>query len=217
MIFGGETLAGKNIAPGTPPASLSPFIGDYFQPSRSNIITVAVQEEPITFPGVVPLPSNYWTRPIYGENNNWYTITGNWLGLASSTFAATGMYNASGNYNPYTTAPNTAHILWTKPEAFGGIIGGEFGGTETGNYYSTSQYDNYARHTLLHSVPGKFNLPSRVERSRPSHRANNLDKKHNYRSSKMRPNNKHDNTKPVRCFSLFVGNTSEWRWSRGRA
>jgi hypothetical protein len=141
MIFGGETLAGNNIAPGTPSYMLSPFIGDYFQPSKSSVVAVTVQEEPITFPGVVPLPSNYWTRPIYGENNNWYTIAGNWLGLASSTFAATGMYNASGNYNPYTVAPNTAHILWTKPEAFGGIIGGEFGGSETGNYYSTAQYE----------------------------------------------------------------------------
>ena len=52
------------------------------------------------------------------------------------------MYNDSGNYNPYTTAPTTAHILWTKPEAFGGIVGGEFGGTaDTSNYYSTSQYE----------------------------------------------------------------------------
>ena len=50
------------------------------------------------------------------------------------------MYNDTGNYNPYTTAPNTAHILWTKPEAFGGTIGGEFGGSES-NFYATSQYE----------------------------------------------------------------------------
>jgi hypothetical protein len=138
FIFGGETLLGKNLAPGTPPAA---EIGDYYMPSQSNIWTLTVQEEQITYPAAVPLPTNYWTRPIYGENNGWYSIAGNWLGLAASTFAATGMYNATGNFNPYTTAPNTAHILWTKPEAFGGIIGGEFGGSETGNYYSTSQYE----------------------------------------------------------------------------
>ena len=139
MKFGGETLQGLNTANGLP--STDPSVGDYFQPSTSNIFTLNVQQEQIPYEGVAPLPTNYWTRPIYGENNNWYSISGAWLGLAASTFAATGMYNATGNYNPYTTAPNSAHILWTKPEAFGGIIGGEFGGSETGNYYSTSQYE----------------------------------------------------------------------------
>jgi outer membrane protein assembly factor BamB len=138
MIFEGETLAGNNL--GSDPSAY-PEIGDYYEPSESNIMTLVVQDEPIPEPKVNPLPTQYWTRPIYGENNEWYSISGAWLGLAASTFAATGMYNATGNYNPYTTAPNTAHILWTKPEAFGGIIGGEFGGSQTANYYSTSQYE----------------------------------------------------------------------------
>lgn len=140
MIFGGETLLGKNLPAGTP-ASAYPNIGDYYSGSKSNVFRLVVQQEPLSYPPVASLPTNYWTRPIYGENNNWYSISGNWLGLAASTFAATGMYNSTGNYNPYTKAPNTGHILWTKPEAFGGIIGGEFGGSETGNYYSTSQYE----------------------------------------------------------------------------
>ena len=54
------------------------------------------------------------------------TISGNWLGFGT-LFSATGMYNATGDYNPYTTAPTTAHVLWTKPAGFGGLIGGEFG------------------------------------------------------------------------------------------
>ena len=140
MIFAGETLLGRNN-PGGVAVSTNAYVGDYFKPSSSNIFTLKVQEELITYPGTVPLPANYWTRPIYGENNNWNAIGGNWLGLGVSTFAATGMYNISGNYNPFTIAPNTAHILWTKPEAFGGIIGGEFGSSETANYYSTSQYE----------------------------------------------------------------------------
>ncbi|MCL5949635.1 MAG: hypothetical protein M1490_04070, partial [Candidatus Bathyarchaeota archaeon] len=139
MFFAGETLLGRNTAGGG--VSTNAYVGDYFKPSSSNIFTLAVQQEQITYPGAAPLPTNFWTRPIYGENNNWNVIGGNWLGLGVSTFAATGMYNISGNYNPYTTAPNTAHILWTKPVAFGGIIGGEFGNSETANYYSTSQYE----------------------------------------------------------------------------
>ena len=139
-FFGGEVLPGlNNPIPGT--ISSNAFVNDTFLPSSSSKFILTVQQDPIPFEPNAPLPTNYWTRPIYGENNAWYTIAGNWLGLAQSTFAATGMYSVMANYNPYTTAPNTAHLLWTKPVAFGGIMGGEYGGSETGNYYSTSQYE----------------------------------------------------------------------------
>jgi hypothetical protein len=138
-FFGGEVLPGLNNP--TPGISQNAFVNDTFLPSSSTKFVLTVQQDPIPYESAAPLPTNYWTRPIYGENNAWYTIAGNWLGLSASTFAATGMYSVMSNYNPYTTAPNTAHLLWTKPVAFGGIIGGEFGGSETGNYYSTSQYE----------------------------------------------------------------------------
>ena len=38
------------------------------------------------------------------------------------------VYNSTSNYDPYSNAPSTAHIMWTKPYAPGGLIGGEFGG-----------------------------------------------------------------------------------------
>jgi hypothetical protein len=149
MFFGGQILAGNNLAPGFETNS---FLGDYFKPSQSNVFSLTVQQESIPSAPVASLPSEYWTRPIYGENNAWYTISGNWLGLGGSDFANTGMYNQNGNYNPYTTAPKTAHILWTKPEAFGGIIGGEYGGSETGNYYSTSQYEPKFAPIILNGI-----------------------------------------------------------------
>src|SRR5208337_380559 len=98
MSFPGQTLAGANLPAGT----VNPSIGDIYQPSKSNVFTLTVQQQPITYAPVTPLPTNYWTRPINALNNNWYSIAGNWLGLSASTFAATGMYNATGNYNPYT-------------------------------------------------------------------------------------------------------------------
>ena len=138
--FPGQTLRGGTYA-GEPPSYLgSAYIGDYFEPSSAKT-TFTVQTTAVPAIPQTPLPTNYWSRPIESVNDLWYTISGNWLGLGANPFAATGTYNITGNYNPYTTAPTTAHIIWTKPVAFGGLVGGEFGGTSTSNFYSTSQYE----------------------------------------------------------------------------
>ena len=152
MSYPGQTLAGINPPPTGFSAAAQAYIGDYYQPSISNVATLTVQQEPIPLIPQNPLPSNYWTRPIQSVNDNWYSISGNWLGLGALFSAATGMYNATGNYNPYTTAPTTAHILWTKPEAFGGLIGGEFGGSDTSNYYATRQYERMFQPIVMNGV-----------------------------------------------------------------
>jgi len=163
MTFPGQTLAGANPEPGAPP---NPFVGDYFESSSSNVFTLTAQSTSIASAPVTPLPTSYWSRPIYAMNNNWYSIAGNWLGLGEITFAATGMYNASTDYNPYTLAPTTAHILWTKPVAFGGTMGGEFGGSETSNFYSTAQYEPKFAPIIMNGIiyytmyPGASTCPS---------------------------------------------------------
>ena len=114
-------------------------INNYYEAS-SFTTTLTVQEEPITQSPQTPLPTGYWTRPINAQNQEWYTISGNWLGLGGTSFGNTA-YNASGNFNPYSKAPNSAHIVWTKPTDFGGLIGGEFGGTTRSNYYTGKSYE----------------------------------------------------------------------------
>ena len=140
FTFGGQTLAGDNPPPS---GNNNVMIGDYYAPSTSEKVTLVVQQASIPSEPVAPLPIGYWQRPIYAENLDWYQLGGNWLGLAPVGFTrVTGEYSASGNFNPYTTAPTTSHILWTKELAPGGIIGGEFGGDQFGSaYYSTSQYE----------------------------------------------------------------------------
>jgi len=160
MSFPGQTLANNNPAPPYAIGNVAvASIGDYFEPSTSNTVTVTVQQATISTIPWTPLPTNYWTRPINANNNNWYSISGNWIGLS-------GNYNSSSNYNPYSLAPTTAHILWTKPEAFGGTVGGDFGGGiaiggetavsavggESSNYYSNRQYETMFTPIILNGV-----------------------------------------------------------------
>ena len=115
--FPGQVLSNVNPIPGS---AVNPFVGDYYEPSTATT-TLMVQQSSVPTIPETPLPTNYWSRPIISVNDNWYSISGNWLGLGVSTFANTGEYNATGNYNPYTDAPTTAHMIWTsqlaRPEA----------------------------------------------------------------------------------------------------
>jgi len=140
FTFPGQILAGSNLSPAAT-AFTKAFIGDYFEPSNISA-TLTVQQEPIPSLPNNPLPTSYWQTPVNSENvYPWSILTGNWLGLGQIFSANTGNYNCTSNYNPYTTSPTTAHIMWTRPAAPGGVLGGEFGATGTSNYYATSQYE----------------------------------------------------------------------------
>jgi hypothetical protein len=162
MVFGGQTLAGNNPPPGGFGVAAA-FVGDYFEPSLSDKATLAVQTTAASTIPFNPLPTNYWTRPINAENNNWYSIGGNWLDLAG-----TGAYNTTSNYNAWSTAPLTAHIMWTKPIGFGGTVGGEFGGTETSNFYTNREYERSFDPIILGGVLYYTEYPVGGIRSLPS-------------------------------------------------
>jgi hypothetical protein len=129
------------------PGQAVPAYDAYYEPSTSPKVELTVQQEPIQEYPPAELPTDYWQRPIEAENRDWYTFSGNWLGTSKQTFGASA-YNSStngdtsGTFNPYTKAPNTAHIVWTKPLIFGGLIGGEFGGTGTSSYYTGREYES---------------------------------------------------------------------------
>jgi outer membrane protein assembly factor BamB len=110
-------------------------INDYYEPSTSSVVTLSVQQSPIASYPTTPLPTGYWQSPIDAQNRGWYTISGNWLaqGTGGLLFGQRA-YNSTGNFNAYTTAPNSAHIEWTKSIAIGGLMGGEFGGGGTSAY-----------------------------------------------------------------------------------
>ena len=105
------------------------FLNDTFLGSSASA-TLTVQADPIEKLPQYPLPTEYWTRPIEGQNTDWASIASNWLA---------GSYIV-GNYQPDGTAPNSPHILWTKPLEFGGIVGGGFDIQATG-FYSGGSYE----------------------------------------------------------------------------
>jgi hypothetical protein len=169
MVFGGQTLLGNNPPPANYSAAIKSYIGDYYQPAESRTTMLTVQQNAIPFIPQNPLPTTYWETPINAENvGTWYSIGGDWLGLGQIFSGNTGGYNATGNYNPYTTAPQTAHVLWTKPLASGGALGGEFGGTTTSNYYTTSQYEPKFCPVILNGIlyyeqyPGSLTNPTGI-------------------------------------------------------
>ena len=141
MSFAGWTLTNANPNPASP---TSVFTNDVFLPSISSAVTLTVQQDQVGAVSSAPLPTSYWQTPINAQNvHNWYTLAGASLLVTGYSTSSGSLYNVSSNYNPYTDAPQTAHILWTKPVAFGGVLGGQYGGSTTyGNYYSTEQYEH---------------------------------------------------------------------------
>lgn len=107
----------------------------FYKPATSAKVEFTVQEESVKAWPDSPLPTGYWQRPIQGENREWSSISGNWLGTGRGIYS---YYNESGSFNPYSGAPNTPHIVWTREDALGGITGGEFSGT---SYYAGLHYE----------------------------------------------------------------------------
>jgi len=114
------------------------LINDTYLPSSATT-TLTVQQTAVTSPPTAPLPTQFWTHPIYGENTNWYSISSNWLGTGSPVNPSVG----SGDMNAYSAnspllltgstlnrnpgdaiGSQTSHIMWTKPLQEGGVVGG---------------------------------------------------------------------------------------------
>ena len=140
----------------------SQLVNDTYLPSSATA-TLTVQQEAIPLPiNSYPLPTEYWARPIYGENTDWWSISSNWLGTGSPVISATG----SGDITAFSTGPpsfswgsvmqrypgdaigpQTGHIMWTKPLQFGGVVGGNqftSGGSYPGNGQGVGWFEGSA-------------------------------------------------------------------------
>jgi outer membrane protein assembly factor BamB len=123
--------------PGQVLTTTGTYANDTFLPSQ-NTATFIVQTDPIPQNPVYPLPSEYWTHPIEGQNENWYKIASNWL-AGPQTVTPAGVQDDY--FQKDGIAPNSAHIMWTKPIEDGGIVGGTGLNVEGNAFYSGTQYN----------------------------------------------------------------------------
>ncbi len=94
--------------------------------SSSPKLTLIVTEEQRQYYPGVPLPSEYWTRPINAQLREWSQIAG-----------------SSWHDDTFNEAPESPHILWTRPLTTGGLVGGELGNSGEASIYSFEHGDAY--------------------------------------------------------------------------
>jgi outer membrane protein assembly factor BamB len=119
--------------------------------------TLTVQEEQLPAPiGSYPLPTEYWSRPIEGQNTYWYKLASHWLG--GNYFGAFQMTSSYNLWQKSGIGPSSPHIMWTKPIEFGGVVGGETSiSGET--YYSGGSYEGRFVNTIIMHGRLYYQLP----------------------------------------------------------
>lgn len=114
----------------------------WYKPTSDGPYDIVVQSDMVASWQPVPLPSDYWTRPISPENREWWPIAGYYPGtgvVGTPGYdwpAQTNAYQSNYLFTPYVQAPNTPHVLWRRVSALGGLLGGPNGDwslTQAGN------------------------------------------------------------------------------------
>ena len=113
--------------------------------------TLTVQEDPIGSTSPIPLPTEYWTRPIYGQNHMWSTLGSHWLGGNYLGAFQMSSYNL---WQPDGVGPESSHIMWTYPIESGGIVGGSQVGVQDATFYSGGSYEGRFGNAII--IDGKL-------------------------------------------------------------
>ncbi|HLN46031.1 MAG TPA: hypothetical protein VK209_10030, partial [Candidatus Sulfotelmatobacter sp.] len=112
----------------------------YYKASSTQEQTLTVQQDLIWSWPAAPLPTDYWTRPASINNREWWPILGNYPGTGyvgggpmwDKLYSNTNVYDTltrqdASSFIPWVQAPNSAHIVWKRQGAIGGLIGGTTG------------------------------------------------------------------------------------------
>jgi len=137
----------EDLPPGPYGMFTSPIYLDdaYYLEDSTPEQTLIVQEEQLFSWPPRDLPTDYWDRPIYIRNREWWSIGGGYpftgMGGGPDWPANTNVYASNYKYTPYVTGPDSPHIVWRRRGALGGIVGGQYGyrslGPGEGTYAGT--------------------------------------------------------------------------------
>jgi len=118
------------------------YQNDTFGPASATT-TLQVTDTQLPMPiDSYPLPTEYWTRPIEGENTMWFSIASNWLNAPFIRSGATSTGGAGyGRYQKDGIGPNSPHIMWSKGIQFGGVVGGDSTNVLGETYYMGGSYN----------------------------------------------------------------------------
>ena len=140
-------------------------VNDTYLPDSAST-TVVVQEEQLPSPITsYPLPMEYWTRPIFGENTDWWSISSNWLGESSPTITAWPAIFGYGNLagidrDPGAgVGPETSHVMWTMPIQFGGVAGDDNFPIRGNTFFEGSAYSQRFQNPIILAGRLYFNQP----------------------------------------------------------
>ncbi|MCW4015441.1 MAG: hypothetical protein NWF06_03645, partial [Candidatus Bathyarchaeota archaeon] len=149
MDYPGQVISwyGPNgLPPGNPDylygRGMDVYVNDTFTGSSATT-TLTVTDEPVEKIPEYPLPTEYWTRPIEGQNTAWANLGSHWLG-GSHIGAYKNVWQKDG------IAPNSAHIMWTMPAEFGGIVGGlSSNPNDATGFYSGGSYEGRFQNSII--------------------------------------------------------------------
>ena len=193
-------------------------------PTQSDTITFTVQHDPIPGTVLTPLPSEYWSRPIYATNYQWSQLGGNWWGLGKPSFTDTGGYDASAT----TLTPTLKHQ--TQHTSCGLNHTARRPSRRTSqrrprkpihlnlNPLQTIRTNHPKRSYLLQRIPQHTHNSHqrrrnpRLERSRPTHRPTTLAQRHQ-RHLKLRHGASIPHNSRIRNTSMASSARSK-RWNR---
>jgi hypothetical protein len=137
-------------------AAMKLWQGVKFLPAAKTV-SLTVQQEPLHAPiDSYPLPTEYWARPIEGQNTYWYTISSNWL---RGNYLGTFQQPSMNLWQKDGIGPDSPHIMWTKPIEFGGVVGGTNTGVNGSTYYSGGSYEGRFDTSLIINGYLYFKMP----------------------------------------------------------
>ena len=116
----------------------------WYKASDSDVVDLVVQADPIPYYPPHALPTEFWTRPINAQHREWSVISG-----------------SSYMDNEYNAAPESPHVLWTKPLTIGGLAGGDLGehSMEHGDAYEGKWPDRMILAGRIYYTAGPYERP----------------------------------------------------------